>query len=323
MEVGILESNRAYGNLHTLVVGGGVGGARMVRALAEVVSPASLSIVVNVGDDDDLYGVRVCPDLDTVVYTLAGIEGPEGWGVAGDTFTVLDRLAALGVDTTFRLGDTDLANCLMRTQLLALGVPLSAVTERLAAALGVTVRVVPVTDDPIRTRIRTTDGVWLSFQEYFVLRHHADRVAEVVFAGAVDAAIAPGVADLVAGADLIVIAPSNPVLSIAPMLAVAGFADAIAAHPRVVAVSPFFSGRALKGPAAEVLDSLGLPAGNLGVLDAYRGLLTHLVIDEGDAATVGELDAAGVAIHVAPTRLTRPDRGAPLAIRLLDIGSTG
>lgn len=321
MERRILGSGGAYRNLPVLVVGGGVGGARLARALAAVVAPPSLRVVVNVGDDDDMYGVRVCPDLDTVVYTLAGIEGAEGWGVAGDTSVVLDQLAAMGVDTAFRLGDTDLATCLMRTELLADGIPLSVVTARIAAGLGVTVTVVPVTDDPVRTRIRTATGEWLAFQEYFVLRRHQDRVAEVVFAGADAAALTPGVADMVATAEVVIIAPSNPILSIRPMLAVPGLGDALAAHRRVMAVSPFFAGRAVKGPAAEVLASLGLPSGNLGVLDTYRGLITDLVVDDGDAAEVAGLETSGVAVHVAPTRLTGPDQGLPLAERLLAIAT--
>ncbi len=317
METGILGSMGTYRNIDTVVLGGGVGGARMARALAAVVSPGSLHVVVNVGDDDDIHGVRVCPDLDTVVYTLAGIEGPDGWGRRDDTFVVLDRMGALGADVTFRLGDADLATCLVRTTMLASGMPLSAVTAAIASRLGVAVDVTPVTDDPVRTRVRTAAGEWLTFQDYFVTRRHRDPVAEVEYAGAQTASLAPGVADTIAGAEMVVVAPSNPVLSMGPMLAVPGLGDALAAHRRVVAVSPFFAGRALKGPAADVLDSMGLPPGNLGLLAVYRGMVTDLVIDEGDAAQAPRLDDHGVAVHVAPTLLTGPDLGAGLARTVL------
>jgi LPPG:FO 2-phospho-L-lactate transferase len=319
MEMGILGPDGAYRNIGTVVLGGGVGGARMARALAAVVPPRSLTVVVNVGDDDDFHALRVCPDLDTVLYTLAGIEGTEGWGRSDDSFFVLDALAALGADVTFRLGDADLATCLFRTSQLASGVPLSAVTARIAGRFGVAARVIPVTDDPVRTRVRTAAGEWLAFQDYFVARHHRDPVAEVEYAGAAAASLSPEVAGAISAADIVVVAPSNPVLSIGPMLAVPELGDTLAAHRRVVAVSPFFAGRALKGPAAAVLDSMGLPPGNRGLLEVYRGLVTDLVVDEGDAAEAPALTDQGVAVHVAPTLLTGPDLGAGLARRVLDL----
>ncbi len=267
--------------------------------------------MVNVGDDEDVYGVRVCPDLDTVLYTLAGIEGPHGWGVAGDT---LDRLSALereGVETWFQLGDRDFAHCARRTDLLAAGVPLSKVTAELADDLGVAPALLPVADDPVRTRVRTDEG-WLAFQDYFVRRRTRDDVLELRFEGAAAAAPAPGVLDALAAADLVVVAPSNPPLSIWPILAVPGIREAVAAAPRRVAVSPLFGGKALKGPADRVMATLGLPLGNAGVVAALDGLLTDLVVDTGDAADTA-MAGPGLAVHAADTRIAAPAAAARFA----------
>jgi LPPG:FO 2-phospho-L-lactate transferase len=299
------------------LLSGGVGGARAARGFAGVLAPDELTVIGNVGDDDLMYGVLVSADLDTIVYTLAGVEGPHGWGRAGDTFTVMDALAALGTDTTFRLGDLDLATCLLRTAALGAGEPLSSVTARIAAALGVEHRVVPATDDPLRTRLRAVSGRWMSFQEYFVLRAQADEVAEVVFDGAETATAAPGVVDAITHADLVVVAPSNPVLSVWPILAVGEIAQAVADAKRVVAVSPLFRGKALKGPADRVMASLGLLPGTLGVLEAYRGLLSDLVVDVGDAADVGLSE--DVRIHALDTRIADRASAARLAREVLEL----
>jgi LPPG:FO 2-phospho-L-lactate transferase len=307
---GILEGSRAHGNLDAVVLAGGVGGARLSRALCSALDPSDVTVVVNVGDDDDVYGVRVCADLDTVVYTLAGIEGPDGWGRRADTWHVMGELAALGVDTTFRLGDLDLALCLARTSRLAEGVRLSGVVAAVTRALGVGATVLPATDDTLRTKVRTVEGKWLDFQDYFVHRGHADEVAEVEYRGAVDAAPAPGVLDAIADADVVVIAPSNPPLSIWPILAVPGIREVVAAAPMVVTVSPLFAGTALKGPAHTVMASLGLPPGNAGVAAAYEGLLTHLVVDEGDAADVGDLGGANLRVAAMDTHMADEASGS-------------
>lgn len=290
----------------------------MARALAGVVRPDRLTVIVNVGDDETVYGVHVSPDLDTVVSTLAGVEGPHGWGRRDDTWTVVEALADLGVDTTFRLGDRDLATCLFRTAALADGVPLSEITARVARRLGVDCRVLPATDDPLRTEVRTDAG-WRSFQEYFVIHRHAERVREVRFRGADTARAAPGAVAAVAEADVVIVAPSNPVLSVWPVLAVADLAAAVAAHERVVAVSPLFAGRALKGPAARVLADLGFPAGNAGVLAAYHGAITDLVVDAGDAGDLPLLEGRGVRIHALPTRFTDPAAAGEAAARILEV----
>ena len=261
-----------------------------------------MTVIGNVGDDDHMYGVPVSADLDTMVYTLAGIEGPEGWGIRDDTFAVMDHLRSLGVDTTFRLGDRDLATCLNRAGILRAGGTLSEATASITASLGINTPVLPASDDAIRTRIRTIDGSWLSFQEYFVERGHRDAVAEVEYTGAAKAAAAPGVVEAIDAASLIVIAPSNPPLSIGPILAVDAIAKAVARQRRVVAISPLFGGKALKGPADRVMVSLGYPPGNAGVLAAYDGVITDLIIDVDDADDARDL-AGSVNLHVVDTRL--------------------
>ena len=216
---------------------------------------------------------------------------------------MLDALAALGADVTFRLGDADLATCLFRTTQLASGMRLSAIAARIADRFGVAARVIPVTDDPVRARVRTVAGEWLAFQDYFVARRHRDPVAEVDYAGAAAASLAPGVAAAITAADVVVVAPFEPGAVHRADAGGTRLGDALAAHRRVVAVSPFFAGRALKGPAADVLDSIGLPPGNRGLLQVYRGLVTDLVVDAGDAGEAPGLADQGVAVHAAPTLL--------------------
>lgn len=291
----------------------------MARALASVLEPDDLTVVVNVGDDDEIYGLHVSPDLDTVVYTLAGIEGPHGWGRAGDTFEAMGGLEELGTNTSFRLGDRDLALCLLRTMALADGETLAGFTRFACERFGVPLRVVPVTNDPVRTKIKTRDGEWLDFQDYFVSRRHEDPVRELRFDGAAAATPAPGVIEAIASADAIVIAPSNPPLSIWPLLAVPGIAEAVSAKPVVAAVSPLFGGVALKGPAASVMKDLGLPPGNDGVLAAYDGLVTHLVVDRGDAADVARLQSGELEVHAADTRVRDPEKGTAFAAVLMSI----
>lgn len=282
-----------------------------------MLGPDELTVVGNVGDDDRMHGVMVCADLDTIVYTLAGVEGPEGWGRGGDTFTVMEALEGLGVDTTFRIGDLDLATCLLRTAALDAGEPLSSVTARLAGALGVAHPVIPASDDPVRTRLRAANGRWMAFQEYFVIRGHQDEIAEVVFEGAEAATAAPGVVEAIDGAELVIIAPSNPILSIWPILAVPDLGGVVASAKRVVAVSPLFDGKALKGPADRVMASLGLAEGTYGILEAYRGIVTDLVVDRVDAADAGL--AEDVRIHALDTRIAEPEAAARFAGEVLDL----
>jgi LPPG:FO 2-phospho-L-lactate transferase len=317
MEAFILEAPRTKHNLSVTLLSGGVGGARMARGLGAVLAPESLTVVVNVGDDDDIHGVRVCADLDTVTFTMAGVEGPHGWGIDGDTFTVMDHLERLGADVTFRLGDRDLATCMRRTTMLGWGVPLSTVTAAMTSRLGVAHRILPATDGALRTRITTRSGESLSFQEYFVVRRHRDAVADVTFVGAADAKPAPGVVEAIEGADVLVIAPSNPVLSIWPTLAVPGVRECVAAHPLTVAVSPLFGGHPVKGPADRLLAAMALPAGNAGVVAAYEGLIQELVVDIGDAADAA-LSTPALRVRAVDTRIGSPEAGARLAGWLLD-----
>ena len=300
-------------DLRVVLLSGGVGGARMARGLAAVCE--NLTVVVNVGDDEVIYGLHVSPDLDTVLYTLAGLEGPHGWGRAGDTFVVMEQIGAFGVDNRFRIGDRDLATNLHRTIQLAAGVSLSSITRDLAKYLSVGPSIIPATDELVPTRIRS-DDTWLSFQEYFVLRQAADRVHELEFVNAAQATPAPGVLSAIADADLVVIAPSNPPLSVWPILAIPGIRAAVEGAARVIAVSPLFGGRALKGPADRVMKDLGLAPGNQGVLEAYDGILTDLIIDEGDRS---EPLSTEVTVHTLDTRISDPDRAAHFAESVLDL----
>ena len=318
----ILEARRENRNLSVALLSGGVGGARMAQGLTGALPVDSLTVIVNVGDDDDLYGLRVCPDLDTVVYTLAGLASPQGWGLADDTSTVMDHLAGLGVDTTFRLGDRDIATCMLRTTLLDAGTPLSEATASITEKLGVPTRVLPATDGTLRTWIQTADLTWIPFQEYFVMRGHEDEIRKIMFEGTMAATPGPGVVDSITAADLVVIAPSNPVLSVWPIIAVTAIRRAVEEHDAVVAISPLFGGKPLRGPADRALASQGLPAGNEGVLAAYEGLLTDLVVDTGDAADVSLSDE--VRIHVADTRIGNAASATRFAEWLLDtVGPAG
>ena len=289
----------------------------MARALSSVVAPDRLTLVVNVGDDDYMYGAYVAADLDTVTYTLAGIEGPHGWGIAGDTFGVMAELERRGDDVSFRLGDRDLATCLRRSEALRAGVPLSTITTTIARSLGVDAHILPATDTELRTTVKIPDGSWLPFQEYFVIRHHEDEVTAVDYMTSGPPAPAPGVTEAVESADLVVIAPSNPPLSIWPILAVPGVRDAVTAAQRVVAVSPLFAGKALKGPADRVLASLGLPAGTAGILEAYHGLISTLVVDTTDAADEA-LSTPSVEVVAADTRMITAAEGARFGTWLMD-----
>ncbi|MGH8945196.1 MAG: 2-phospho-L-lactate transferase [Acidimicrobiia bacterium] len=287
---------------------GGVGGARLGRGLA-MLDDVDLTIVVNVGDDEEIHGLHVSPDLDTVTYTLAGEQGAEGWGRLGDTFRFNEELARFGVDNTFQLGDRDLALHVFRTTRLADGMPLSVVTSEICAAFGVETRVLPATDDRVRTMVGIGEGMTLTFQEYFVYRGAADPVVSLSFQGAENAKPAPAVIDAITDSDLVVIGPSNPPLSIWPILAVPGLRDAVEEHPRVVAVSPLIGKRAIKGPLVEVMSSLGLPEGNLGVARAYQGLLNGLVVDSGDDPWTSE----GIELLSTPILIREPEQARRLA----------
>lgn len=286
-----------------VVLAGGVGAARFLEGVVQVVPPQEVVAIVNVGDDLEVGGLHISPDLDTVSYTLAGRVNPEtGWGLRDDTFSVLEALQELGEPAWFRLGDRDIATHIFRTQRLREGAPLSTVTGEITRALGVEVQVLPVTDQRLRTMVETPEGE-VSFQEYFVRRRSQDRVLGLRFAGAMEAAAAPGVHEAIMGARAIVIAPSNPFLSIEPVLAVQGLRDCLlASRAPKAAVSPIIGGEAVKGPAAAILDSLGHDVSALGVARLYGDLVDLFVLDEADAALAPTVRAeVGIDCLVAQT----------------------
>lgn len=288
--------------MNVAVLSGGVGGARFLRGLVEAVDPAAVTAIVNVGDDLEVLGLSVSPDLDSVLYTLAGMADEErGWGRANETWNALDTIAALGGEDWFRLGDRDLGLHLVRTRALREGEPLSTVTARLTAALGLETTILPATDEPLRTWLDTPNGSF-AFQHWFVSRAHRDPVDRVRFEGAAAARPAPGVLEGLHEADLILIAPSNPHVSIGPILAVERIRSALERRRApCVAVSPLIGGRAVKGPAAAMLERLegGVTAAHLA--RCYPGLIDALVIDEADAADADGVAALGVRPIVAPT----------------------
>jgi LPPG:FO 2-phospho-L-lactate transferase len=301
----------------------------MLSGLVRVVPGDEITAIVNVGDDMVLHGLSISPDLDTVTYTLAGMDNREtGWGVAGESWAVMDELARLGGEDWFRLGDRDLATHLFRTGRLAAGEPLSAVTAELCERRGIAVRMLPVTDDPLRTRVTLADrsvlgpaGTEVGFQDYFVRLAHDVAVRGVRFEGADDARPAPGVMDALERAGTIVVCPSNPVVSIGPLLAVPGVEDALRARrPDVVAVSPIVAGTALKGPADRLLRELGTEPSVIGVARWYASWVGTLVIDEADAAHAAAVEAEGVRCLVAPTIMSSPERAADLAKVVLGAG---
>ena len=304
--------------MNVVMLSGGVGGARLARGLARAPG-IDLTVIVNVGDDDTDYGLAVSPDIDTVMYTVAGVESEAGWGLAYDSFAVIARLEEFGIDTAMRIGDRDLAGKLFRTMELYRGIPLSEITGRMAEVIGIEVTILPASDDSVRTEILTPDDEWLSFREYFVHRAHEDDVIDIRFAGADQAVPAPGVLEAIANADAVIIGPSNPPLSIWPILAIPGITPAIVDRPRVVGVSPLIGGKALKGPADRVLLSLGLPPGNEGVLAAYDGVVNELVIDQQDATDRGALTGLGARVHVRNTRLASMESSVSFAEWLIEI----
>lgn len=302
------------------VLAGGVGAARFLRGLIDVVSPAEITVVVNVGDDLVLHGLHISPDLDTVTYTLAGAINPEtGWGLDGETWQAMASLEHYGGHSWFRLGDRDLGTHLYRTQRLAEGASLSTVTAEIARAWNVALRLLPASDDAVRTMV-TVDGEGeIGFQDYFVGRQHSVAVTSVRFEGAVDAQPAPGVLEAIADAGVVVIAPSNPIVSIGPVLAISGVRDAvIARRSQTVAVSPIVAGAALKGPADRMLRELGHEPSVVGVAKLYAELASVLVVDEADAALAGDVEAAGMECLVVPTVMSSPAVAASLARATLE-----
>jgi LPPG:FO 2-phospho-L-lactate transferase len=299
------------------LLAGGVGGAKMADGFQQVLPPSELTVIVNVADDFELFGLHISPDLDTVLYTLAGLADPAtGWGIAGDTHAALEMLGRLGAPTWFSVGDRDLATHLRRTELLAGGRSLTDVTEALRTSLAVPSRILPASDQPMRTMLQTDAGE-LDFQTYFVARGQRDEVRGVRFAGLPEARATDAALRAVREADLVVIAPSNPIVSIGPILELPGMREAVAGA-RTVAISPIIAGRALKGPADRMLASLGHEASALGVASLYAGLVDTFVLDETDTALGAEVERLGMRALPLPTVMRSTAERASLARAILD-----
>jgi LPPG:FO 2-phospho-L-lactate transferase len=307
-----------------VALAGGVGAARFLRGLVQVVAPEDVTVVVNTGDDDWFHGLLVCADLDTVTYTLAAAENPEtGWGLGNETFATMGALERYGLPTWFRLGDRDLATHLYRRERLRAGAPLSAIAAEIAGAWGVPSRLIPMSDERVSTRIkvRAADGSVseLRMQEWFVRERAEPPVVAVRFEGAERATAAPGVLEALDDAETIIVCPSNPVISIGPIIAVPGVRDALRGRrDRVVGVSPIIAGAPVKGPADRLMAPLGMEVSCVGVARAYRDFCSALVIDAGDAARAAEVEALGVHAVVADTLMRDARVAAALARHTLD-----
>lgn len=296
------------------LLAGGVGGAKLAEGLTTICPPERLSIIGNVADDQEFHGLWVSPDIDTLTYSLANlIDRQQGWGLAGESHRVLSGLERLGCDTWMSLGDLDMATHIFRTQLRRQGVRPSAIAQSIAKSLGVNINLLIPTDDPLQTRVRTDQG-WLAFQEYFVRERCRPEVREVHFEGAVEARPTPEALAAIETADLLLIAPSNPVVSIAPILAVPGIRRAIETSqaPRV-AVSPMIGGCTVKGPADRMLCAMGYSGSNLGVAASYAGLIDGLIIDSADRADLSALEAEGLKVMMTDTLMTCIEEKARLA----------
>ena len=284
------------------VLTGGTGGAKFVDGLRQLVAPEDLTIIVNTGDDLLWWGLYVSPDIDSIIYMLSGKLSPErGWGVRGDTFHCLNAMGQLGQETWFNAGDRDLATHILRSKMLADGKTLTEVTAEMAATLGIASRVLPMSNSRVETRVLTPIGE-LSFEEYFVKRWYQDPVESVRFAGVSDAEPAPGVIDAIRSADLLLLAPSNPVSSIAPILAVPGIREALReSRARTVAVSPIIRGSAVSGPAGILLEAQGFEVSIAGVAKFYQDFLDLLIADSQDEIAAAALRKGGVRVHCTST----------------------
>jgi LPPG:FO 2-phospho-L-lactate transferase len=300
--------------MKVVLLAGGTGGAKMAHGFHQVLPPGDLTVIINVGDDTEWLGLLVCPDIDTILYTLSGVADRErGWGVEGDTFIALGMLARYGAETWFQVGDTDLATHVRRNQLLRDGVSLTDATDAMASAQGVASHLVPATNDRLRTLVETDDG-WVDFQDYFVRRGQSDAVRSLRFEGVEAARPSAAASAALAEAELVLIGPSNPLVSIGPTLAIPGMREAILASPATrIGVSGIVAGQALRGPADKMLVSLGHESSALGVARLYQGLLQWFVIDSADAALAPQIEALGMKVSVLPTVMRSEADRAELA----------
>lgn len=306
--------------MQLVALAGGTGAAKLLRGLSRLVPPRDLTIVVNTGDDTELWGLHISPDLDTVCYTLAGvIDATRGWGLADETFQALGQMARFGEPSWFSLGDRDLATHLHRTRLLREGRTLSDATAAIGAALGVKARVLPMSDQPVRTRVLGPDG-WLDFQEYFVREKAQVEVRDVAYDGSGAASAAAGVLEAIAGARAVIVCPSNPVTSIGPILAVPGIADALTrSAATIIAVSPIVGGSAVSGPAGRLMASRRLPVSAAGVARLYAPWLDVLILDERDRQEIPEVLQLGISPVTAQTIMATREDEIALARRVLEV----
>ena len=309
--------------MSVLALSGGIGGAKLALGLYRVLPPGELTVVANTGDDFEHLGLSISPDIDTLLYTLAGIDNPElGWGRRNETWTFMAALEALGGETWFKLGDGDLATHVERTRRLAAGESLSQITDDFRRRLGISARLLPMSDDRVRTRLRTDEG-WLDFQDYFVRLRASPVVREIAYAGASEARANPDFLAALAGDDLelVVICPSNPFLSIDPILSLPRVRDALrACRAPVVAVSPIIGGKAVKGPTAKIMAELGLPVGAAAVARHYEDILDVFIADESDANEVEDL---GIPVRLAQTLMSTIEDREALARVVLAVAGRG
>lgn len=307
-----------------VALAGGVGGARTAAGLARCVAPGKLSVIVNTADDFEHLGLSICPDLDTVMYTLAGLEDAEqGWGLAGETWAFMEALGRLGGETWFRLGDRDMATHIERTRRLAAGESLSAIVGAFCRTQGIRAHVLPMSDDRVRTFVETVEGR-LAFQDYFVRRRCEPRWLSVAFEGADRASALPAVLTALSDAALeaIIVCPSNPYVSIAPILAVAGIRAALEARRApLVAISPIVGGKAIKGPAAKMMSEMGVEVSALGIARHYHSLIDGLLIDEADRALAPSIAGLGLQVHVTDTIMRDSESRRRLAAETIAFAS--
>lgn len=297
---------------------GGVGAAKLLLGLSRALPPENITAIVNTGDDAEIHGLTICPDLDTVTYTLAGmVNTSTGWGIAGDTFEALQWLGRYGRETWFGLGDRDLATHIHRTALLRGEASLSKAADSIRSALGVAVHILPMSDAPVRTVLETDVGR-LAFQEYFVREHALPRITKIHFEGVSSATPAPGVMEAIRSAEAVLICPSNPLISIGPILAVPGIHETLSAcRARVTAVTPIVGGKSLKGPSDKMLGELGIEVSALGVARMYQDVASTFVLDATDFALRAPIEALGMRVIVAPTIMQTDDQKQVLAEAIL------
>ncbi len=302
---------------------GGVGAARFLEGLALVVPPERITVIVNTADDLQYLGLHVSPDIDSVTYALAGMADVEkGWGIQQDTYNCLEQLGKYSAETWFRIGDRDFATHLLRTAFLQQGFTLSEVTEKMRSTLGVKVAIIPMTDDPVATKIKTPDGT-LEFQEYFVKRRFQDKVVDVTYQGASNATPAPGVLSAIDKTELIILCPSNPILSIGPILALPDIRKAVAkTHAKIVGISPIVGGRSIKGPLDRMMENLSLEVSPFGVAQLYKGLMRGFVIDEVDQSISPRIEEIGMKVISTRTIMDSKEAKVRLAEETLKLAET-